>query len=326
MVACLLNTPTTTAFGNESKAVEVEVGAQLTAADSGAWLDRTVPLMLRKNRIAGGVVVIVKDGRVLTKRGYGYADIAKRTPVDPDLTLFRPGSISKLFTWTAVMQQVERGRIDLDVDINRYLDFKIPSMPGARAITMRDLMTHRAGFEDVEKGLDRDGFLTVRPLGSLLRERLPERVEAPGVEPAYSNYGTALAGYIVERVSGVDFSSYVQRNILDPLGMRHATFVQPMLGALRSHMSMGYSDFDHPPSPFETIDLAPAGALSASGSDMARFMIAFLAPADADRIRVLGPSARAVMLTLRADNGPGMPANLLGFYEAPGSPRRIAKH
>ena len=93
----------------------------LTPADANAWLDGFLPYVLAEADIAGAVVVIVKDGQVITQRGYGYSDVAARRPVDPATTLFRPGSISKLFTWTAVMQQVEQGKLDLNADINQYI-------------------------------------------------------------------------------------------------------------------------------------------------------------------------------------------------------------
>ena len=122
--------------------------APLTADDVNAWLDGYMPYALKTGDIAGAVVVIVKDGKILVERGYGYSDVAGRKPVDPALTMFRPGSVSKLFTWTAVMQQVEKGKIDLDADVNRYLDFKIPPRDG-KPVTMRNLMTHTGGFEDL---------------------------------------------------------------------------------------------------------------------------------------------------------------------------------
>ncbi len=126
--------------------------APLTRADVEAWLDGYLPYALQTGDIAGAVVVVVKDGEVLLQKGYGYSDVAARKPVDPELTLFRPGSISKLFTWTAVMQQVEQGKLDLDKDINEYLDFKIPPRDG-QPITLRNIMTHTAGFEEQVKGL-----------------------------------------------------------------------------------------------------------------------------------------------------------------------------
>ncbi|CAA9514364.1 MAG: Beta-lactamase class C-like and penicillin binding proteins (PBPs) superfamily, partial [uncultured Sphingomonadaceae bacterium] len=102
-------------------------GVPLTRADVEAWLDGYMPFALARGDIAGGVVVVVKDGQVLLQKGYGFADVAKRRPVDPETTLFRPGSVSKLITWTAVMQLVEQGRLDLDRDVNTYLDFRIPA-------------------------------------------------------------------------------------------------------------------------------------------------------------------------------------------------------
>jgi len=102
-----------------------------------------MPYALKSGGIPGAVVVVVKDGQPLTMRGFGYSDVAKARPVDPEMTLFRPGSVSKLFTWTAVMQQVQAGKLDLDKDINTYLDFKIPAKFG-KPITLRNLMSHTA--------------------------------------------------------------------------------------------------------------------------------------------------------------------------------------
>ncbi|MDQ2925252.1 MAG: beta-lactamase family protein, partial [Acidobacteriota bacterium] len=117
----------------------------LDGADIGAFLDGLMPLTLERDDIAGAVVSIVKDGKVIFAKGYGYADVKAKKPMSATDTLVRPGSISKLFAWTAVMQQVQAGKIDLDRDVNDYLDFKIPAKFG-RPITMRDLMTHSAGF------------------------------------------------------------------------------------------------------------------------------------------------------------------------------------
>ena len=145
----------------------------------------------------------------------------------PQRTLFRPGSVSKLVTWTAVMQQVEQGKIDLDADVNRYLDFSIPAYEG-QPVTMRQIMTHTAGFEESLKDLighDRDA---IPPYGEMLKRWIPDRIFAPGTTPAYSNYATSLAGYVVERVSGEPFDDYVERHIFAPLGMRNSSFRQPL--------------------------------------------------------------------------------------------------
>ena len=128
--------------------------AALNRADVEAWLDGFMPYALERGDIAGAVVVVVKDGQVLLQKGYGYADVAKRTPVDPETTLFRPGSVSKLFTWTAVMQLVEQGKLDLDADVNEYLDFEIPARDG-KPVTLRQIMTHTAGLEETARAPDR---------------------------------------------------------------------------------------------------------------------------------------------------------------------------
>ena len=199
----------------------------MTAADVEAFLDGVMPLQIEREDIAGAVIVVVKDGKILFTKGYGFSDVAKRTPVTPDATLFRPGSISKLFTWTSIMQLVEQKKLDLDRDVNDYLDFKIPATY-PKPITLRDIMTHTPGFEEVIKDLIITDQKRLVPLGDYIKASLPNRVYPPGTIPAYSNYATAMAGYILQRVSGEPFDDYVEHHILQPLGMSHTTFVQPL--------------------------------------------------------------------------------------------------
>ncbi len=267
--------PSATSASNVQVAAPVDrTKHMLSKADADAWLDGFMPYALRQDEIAGAEVVIVKDGQVLTERGFGYADMATRKAVDPALTMFRPGSVSKLFTWTAVMQLVEQGKIDLDADVNRYIDFKIPPFAG-RPITMRNLMTHTPGFGDVFKGGIRSTG-NIPPLGVVVKRMLPDRIFVPGTTPAYSNYGAALAGYIVERVSGMPFNTYVERNVFRPLGMAHSTFQQPLPRNLAPFMSKGYTTLSKDAKPFELVSIPPAGGSSVSGDDMAKFMIAML--------------------------------------------------
>jgi len=281
----------------------------LTAADVNAWLDGFLPYSLDAGGVAGAVVVVVKDGQVLTARGYGYSDMKTRKPVDPALTLFRPGSISKLFTWTAVMQQVQAGKLDLDKDINAYLDFRIPAAYG-KPITLRHLMTHTAGFEETAKYLIVEKAEQNQSLGDILKRWIPTRIYAPGAMPAYSNYGASLAGYIVERVSGEKFEDYVQRHIFNPLDMKHSSFEQPLPPHLAPLLSKGYDVASQDPKPFEIIGMAPAGALSSTGTDMARFMLAFLD----NRGALISPETRAKMFANVNRPIPGLPAMALGFY------------
>lgn len=294
--------------------------AALTKTDVDAWLDGYMPYALARGDIAGAVVVVVKDGQVLTQRGFGYSDVAARKPVDPETTLFRPGSTSKLFTWTAVMQQVEAGKIDLDADVNRYLDFQIPAYNG-KPITMRQIMTHTAGFEEIIKNLlafDKP----IKPLGDVLKAQIPKRIYEPGSTPAYSNYATALAGYIVERVSGMPFDDYVERNIFQRLGMAHTSFRQPLPANLKPFMSQGYELGSGKAQRYELIGLAPAGAAASSGADMARFMIAHLN----DGGPLLKPETERLMQTAQNKSVPGINQMALGFYEDWVNGRRALGH
>ena len=189
------------------------------AGDLETFLDGIMRIHMESRHIAGAVFVAVKDGEIFLSKGYGYADVDGRKPALPDKTLFRPGSVSKLFVWTAVMQLWEQGRIDLDADINTYLrTFQIPdTFP--QPITMKDLMRHTPGFEETVLGMAARMPADLVPLGEYLQKNLPERVFPPGEITAYSNYGSALAAYIVEVVSGIPFEEYLERSIFVPLGM-----------------------------------------------------------------------------------------------------------
>ena len=284
--------------------------SSLNKADVEAWLDGFLPYALEKGKIPGAVVVVVNGDGVVLQKGYGYSDVAKRTPVSPENTLFRPGSVSKLFTWTAVMQQVEAGKIDLDRDVNAYLDFKIPPFEG-KPITMRHIMTHTAGFEESVRYLISSNPKAAMALKQQMPLALPKRVFAPGTTPAYSNYATALAGYIVERVSGQTFDDYIDKNIFDPLGMVHSSFRQPLPPRLQPLMSKGYPDVTQKPEPFEMVIPAPAGSLSSSGEDMGKFMIAHLN----DGGGLLKPETARMMHDFRAPGITNLNTMALGFYE-----------
>jgi CubicO group peptidase (beta-lactamase class C family) len=298
----------------------------LDAHDARAFFDGLVPYGIHRGDIAGAVVVVVKDGQILLAKGYGYADVAARKPVIADQTLFRPGSISKTFTWTAVMQLVGAGKIDLDKDVNAYLDFRIPEKFG-KPITMRDLMTHTPGFEETVG----DEFLKstdlLFPIGAYLKKHLPARIFPPGELTAYSNYGAVLAGYIVERVSGQPFDQYVADHIFKPLGMDHSTFEQPLPVSLAANMSTGYRSASNKKTiPFEAIEVGPAGSLSATGTDMAHFMLAHLDNGQYDGATLLSPEMIALMHSPQRAMAPGMNGFDLGFYRENRNGQRIIGH
>ena len=266
----------------------------LSKADLDSWLDGYLPFALHVDDIAGAEVAVVKDGHILTERGYGYADVAKRIPVDPDRTLFRPGSVSKLVTWTAVMQLVEQHKLDLDADVNTYLDFRIPLYNG-QPITLREIMTHTAGFAERARDISFYDPNNLQSLEAFLKAWTPDQIFAPGTTPAYSNWATTLAGYIVQRVSGKPFNDYVEQNVFDPLGMHDSTFRQPLPARLAPQMSLGYHRASEPAKPFEIIGPFPAGSLSTTATDMSRFMIAHLQDGEVDGHRILDPATAQTM-------------------------------
>ncbi|MGZ4844434.1 MAG: serine hydrolase domain-containing protein [Candidatus Angelobacter sp.] len=298
---------------------------ELTVADVHAFLDGFVPMQLEREDIAGAVVLVVKDGAIFFAKGYGYSDVEKRTPVTVDATLFRPGSVSKLFTWTAVMQLVEQGKLDLDRDINEYLDFKVPAKFD-KPITLRNIMTHTPGFEEQIKDLISEEATPIATLKQHLVTHIPERIFPPGTTPAYSNYGASLAGYIVERVSGRPFNDYVNDNIFKPLGMAHSSFAQPLPAELKGLMSTGYKLGSGKPKPFEIIEEAPAGGLAATAADMARFMIAHLQNGKIENAQILRPETAAQMHSRQFGLSPALNGMCLGFYEEARNGRRIIGH
>jgi CubicO group peptidase (beta-lactamase class C family) len=309
----------------EPSAPAATAAHELTAGDANAWLDGYVPYALATGDIAGAEVAIVKDGAVVTERGYGFSDVEKRTPVDPKLTMFRPGSVSKLITWTAVMQQVEAGKIDLDADINKYLDFQVTGM-GGKPITMRNLMQHTAGFEEHAKGVISVSN-NLPTFEEMLKARVPARIFPPGSTPAYSNYGASLAGYIVERVSGEPFDAYLEKHIFQPLDMTHSSFRQPLPAALEPFMARGYRVASGEAEPFEYVGPRPAGSMSASAEDMAHFMIAHLQDGEYHGNRILSTATAELMHNSPYADGIG-PLNRmeLGFFETNINGREVIAH
>jgi CubicO group peptidase (beta-lactamase class C family) len=297
----------------------------LTKADFETFLDALIPSQLRNRNIAGAVVSVVKDGQVLFQKGYGYADVEEKKPVAPDQTLFRPGSISKLFTATAVMQLVEQGKLDLDRDVNEYLDFAIPKTY-QEPVTLRQLLTHTGGFEETLKNLFVAHESDMKPLRTYLVNEMPARIFPPGKIPSYSNYGFTLAGYIVERVSGEKFERYIENHILKPLRMNNSTFDQPLPAQLAPQMSKGYLSASKKPRDFEFVQAAPAGSLTTTAADMTRFMLAFLQDGAVDGVSILKPETVQQMETRQFEFHPMLPGLGITFMEYLIDPVRIIGH
>ena len=291
------------------------------------FVDGVVAQQIATREVAGAVVTVVYEGQVLFTRGYGYADLDKRIPVDPMLTLFRPGSVSKLFTWAALMQQVEAGKVDLEADVNRYLDFKIPDSK-TRPIKVRDLMSHIAGFGD-QSNIITDKVENLIPYRDWLKTNIAMRMWEPETEVAYSNYGAALAGYIVERVSGEPFADYADKHIFQPLGMTDTTFREPLTGRLAGRIATGYRMVDGQlvAKPFELLGkVEPAGSSSSTAPDMARFITAMLNDGQFGTARILSPESVRFLEADGFKNAPHLPGLAHGFMVLRETGPRLVEH
>jgi CubicO group peptidase (beta-lactamase class C family) len=284
----------------------------LEKADLEAFFDGIIPLQLERSDVSGATVLVMKDGQTLLQKGYGYADWEKKTSVDPASTAFRLASISKLFTWISVMQLVEQHKLDLDTDVNTYLDFQIRPAFG-KPITLRNLMTHTAGFEEVSRDLLFTDAKFKLPLRQFLIENQPNRLFLPGVIPAYSNYGVGLGGYIVEHVSGQPFEQYVREHIFQRLGMTHSGFEEPLPS--QSAPSEGYRATNEKPIGFEIFIPAPAGGVSSSAADMGRFALALLNGGELEGKRILQLETVAAMWTPQFRASDALAPICMGFYQ-----------
>ncbi|MGA8742091.1 MAG: serine hydrolase domain-containing protein [Terracidiphilus sp.] len=290
-------------------------GHSLDQADLSAFFDGILPLQLERSDVAGASALVMKDGNVLLQKGYGYADVKSKKPVDPASTIFRLASISKLFTWISVMQLEEQGKLNLDTDVNQYLDFQIrPAFN--KPITLRNLMTHTGGFEETVN----DIIITDPKQAVSLRDYLianqPMRIYPPGEIPAYSNYGVGLASYIVQRASGEPFEQYVQEHIFGPLGMTHSSFYQPLQKSLADLPSEGYrSNTTKSPVGFEIFNPVGAGGVSSSAADMGRLGQALLNGGELDGKRILKPETLVLMWTPQFRASDQLPPICMGFYQ-----------
>ena len=296
-------------------------------AELEAFLDDLMTEQMEERNIAGATVAVVQDGELFFTKGYGYADLEGQTPVVADRTIFSLGSLSKLVTWTAVMQLVEQGKVDLHTDVNTYLkEAQIPAT-FPEPITLAHLMTHTAGFEELATGRFPLEIDSVLPLDANIAERRPARVRPPGTTLGYSNYGASLAGFIVQEVSGKPYEQYVEDNIFRPLGMARSTFRQPLPPALADDLAVGYifDQGDYRPHQ-EWMQGSPAGALSSTTADMARFMIAHLQDGRYDEARILRESTAQKMHSLQFSKHAEAGGWTYGFVETHVNGERIIRH
>ena len=312
--------------GNRPK-IRTESSPQVVidSAELARFVDPLVSAQMTKEQIPGAVFILVQNGRVLYQRGYGFANLSNQKPVDPEKTIWRIGSISKVFTATAAVQLADRGKYKLTDDVNRYLrKFKVPAT-FPEPVRFEHLLTHTAGFDEIRPGTRADTEAELLPLGDFLATKLI-RLRPPGRVISYSTYGMTLAGHIVEQVSGLDFETYMTRNIWRPLGMTRTNIVVP--DSLKRDLAQGY-ELDsgvNKPATWEWYHTTPASSINGSAADMGRFMIAHLQNGRYGNARILSESAARDMHRQHATSHPKLAGFAYGFYEDFTNGERILQH
>lgn len=292
------------------------------------FIDGIIASQLEAHDIPGATIAVVKDDELFFAKGYGYADLEKRRQVIANKTLFRVASISKLFTWTAVMQLVEQGKLDINTDVNKYLkEIQIPSTY-PQPITLAHLLTHTSGFAEKWIGSVPRSADEIIPLGKYLLSNIPSRVRPPGELTSYGNFGAVLAGYIVEQIGGISFERYVEENIFKPLGMYHSTFRQPVPSNLASDLAIGYSYTNgmFVASEINFVHDAPAASMCTTATDLAKFMIAHLQDGRYKGVNILQESTVKEMHQQQFTNDPRVNGWTYGFAEANDNNQRIITH
>ena len=319
--AAVLDTTAAAAVGSVTAADAAAIG------EIAAFMDTAVATAMEEHDIPGGVVVLVADGDIAHAQGYGHTDLDRHTPVDPQRTRFDIGSVSKLLTATAVMQQVEQGRLDLQADVNTYLvDVQVPQGFG-QPVTAAHLLTHTAGFAErylLGSMVSEPG--QAAPLAESLTP-LPERIRPPGIAHQYDNTGIALAGHLVERVSGETFEDYMATHILEPLRMERSTYGQPVPDAedvIPHEMVPGLGTTG--PVPPVYVTTTPTGGLWTTGEDIAAFMLAHLGEGEHDGVRILEPGTVGRMHATQFTPHPAMAGIGYGFFEHDGGTYRGVQH
>jgi CubicO group peptidase (beta-lactamase class C family) len=308
----------------QSRAADDTARVRIVSTDLALLLDSAMTAGMARESIPGAGFILVKDGRVVLAKGFGKADVASRRGWTPDRTIFPIASITKVFTATAVMQLVDRGKIELDADVNRYLKTTRVPPTYAQPVTAAHLLSHTAGFDEIP-GRRASSAADVVPLGRFLTGRLI-RVHPPGELTSYSSYGAALAGLLVEEVSGLSFEEYLRRYIWRPLGMARTSMRRPGQGDVEFATAYELDDGKLKPIPYEIYQTPPTASVVSTLQDMGRFMLAHLLNGRLGSSRILSDSAAQRMHRQYVTMHPRVPGWALGLQVNDLNGRRMLEH
>jgi CubicO group peptidase (beta-lactamase class C family) len=298
--------------------------SQIDSTGLAKLLDSAMAAGMARESIPGAAFILIKDGRTILAKGYGHADAESRRPWSPEGTIFPVASITKVFTATAVMQLVDQGKIQLGTDVNQYLtSVKVPGTY-PQPITPAHLLSHTAGLDEIP-GRQASSPKDVIPLGRFLRNRLV-RVHPPGEITSYSSYGAALAGLLVQDVSGLSFEDFLRRSIWQPLGMSRTSMKLPARGNSEFATAYELDDGQLRPIPYESYHTPPTASVVSTLPDMARFMAAHLHNGRNGTKPILSDSSAELMHRQYVTMHPKVPGWTLGFQVNDLNGRWILEH
>ncbi|MCM3759206.1 beta-lactamase family protein [Alkalihalobacillus oceani] len=292
-------------------------GRELTEESLNEFLEQFFADEHVQPHYIGASVVVVKDGEVIGQEGFGYADQATETAVNPEETVFRVASVSKLFTAVAVMQLVEQGKIDLQEDIRTYLPELQFANPYATPVTVAHLLTHTTGFEirDPQASDLHEDFARLVEIEDYVHEHMPPVVREPGTSYMYDNFASLLAGLLVEKVSGVPFEEYMQTHLFKPLGMENSSY--ELSDRMIGQLATGYDQLGGElPLYTVTPTIMPHGGMLSTAEDIGKFMLAFLEGGRTADGEFLSEKSISLMEEYQSSIHPLIPNTTYGF-EAP---------
>ena len=287
-------------------------------------IDSAMTAGMAAEHIPGAAFVLVRDGRIVLAKGYGFADHEAGRRVVPESTVWPFASITKVITATAVVQLADRGKLDLHADVNRYLRALQVTATYAQPVTTAQLLTHTAGFDEL-RGRLTESANDIKPLDEFLRGKLV-RIRPPGTMTSYSSFGMALAGVVVQDVSGVSYDEYLRRNIFMPLGMQSARIMSH--AGTQKGLAAGYEYGDDLVRrvPYEWYHSTPSSSFAATATDMARFMIAQLEGGVFNGKRIVSQRAMRDMQTQHATMHPLVPGWGYGWQIRDTNGQRVLEH
>lgn len=321
LVLCLLLLP----FPSIASASENLDAKPLTVDNIEEFADQYFE-NIEEMHIPGAVIIVFKDGEIWFEKGYGYSNLETGALVDPKGSLFRIGSISKLFTATAIMQLVEDGLVDLEQDVNHYFtDFQIESA-GFAPIQVKHLLTHTSGFDERVFGMAIENYEDMIDLKEYLKANEPKRVRAPGQYIQYSNYGMGLLGLVIEEVTGLSYETYIKEHILLPLEMTNTHVVMNSETLEDLVREYSYSNGEYIELPLYDFGYPPAGSFLSTAEDMTKFMQIHLNQGEWNGVRILEEETIGMMHERQFSQHPLVQGFGFGFFENMYNQHRILEH